>query len=114
NVANAPSRKNEVGSPVNVAGILNIKAPVAHSVSNSTATTGTIVADATASTIATRSTSRTNGQTRNETSASWKIGIRTSTSASGGKNRPAFRNVPVPCRRCSQAGKTEWTTAKIK
>src|ERR1017187_9354623 len=38
--ANAPNKKNEVGRPVSVAGILKIKAPVAVNVSTSTTNTG--------------------------------------------------------------------------
>src|ERR1017187_6574509 len=83
--ANAPSRKNEVGKPVRSAGILKMSAPVAASVRSSTASTGSKVAVITASTMASRSTSSTNGQTRNDNSASLKIGTSTSNSASGGK-----------------------------
>ena len=83
--ANAPSRKNDVGRPVSSAGILKINAPVAARVSTITASTGSSEAIITARPMASTSTSSTNGQTINESSASLKIGMSTSTSASGGK-----------------------------
>src|SRR5690348_12139755 len=81
----APSREKEVGRPVRSAGILKMSAPVAASVSSSTASTGSRVAVSAASPMASKSTSKMNGQTRNDTSASLKTGTSTSASARIGK-----------------------------
>ena len=105
--ANTPSRKKDVGSPVRSAGILKISAPVAARVSIITTSTGRSEAITTASPMASTSTSRTNGQTMNETSASWKMGMSTSTSARGGKIWLPHNDVVTPRRRCSITGKTE-------
>jgi len=105
--ANAPSRKNDVGSPVSSTGILKINTPVAARVSIITTSTGKSEASTTASPMARTSTSRTNGQTINETSASWKMGMSTSTSARGGKIWLPHNDVVMPRRRCSNTGKTE-------
>ena len=79
-------RKNGVGRPVSVSGILKIRAPVAASVRRSTASTESSEAVSTASPIASKSTSSTTGQTAKEISVSLKMGMSTSTSASGGKS----------------------------
>src|SRR5260370_35606950 len=82
---NAPSRKNEADRPVRSDGILKMSSPVAASVSNSTASTGSNVAVSTESATASKSTSKMNGQTASETSAIVKTGTSTSASARSGK-----------------------------
>src|SRR5260370_22076230 len=111
---NAPSRKNEADRPVRSEGILKMSSPVAASVSNSTASTGNNVAVSTASAIASTSTSKMNGQTINESSASVKTGTNTSPSARTGKIWFAQVWVGIPRRRWRKAGMAEWTTAKMK
>ena len=100
-------RKNEVGKPVRVSGILKIRAPVAASVRTSTARTESREAVSTASPMASKSTSSTTGQTAKEISASRKIGMSTSTSASGGKSWLSQGAAPAPRRRCRHTGKAE-------
>ncbi len=107
NTANTPMRNNGIGSPVSVSGILKIRAPVAASVRTSTASTESIEAVTTASPIASKSTNITTGQTAKESSVSLKMGMSTSTSASGGKSWVSQDPAPAPRRRCRHTGKTE-------
>ena len=114
NTAKAPMRKSGVGKPVSVSGILKISAPVAARVSRSTASTESSEAVSTASPIASKSTSSTTGQTTNEISVSLKIGISTSTSASGGKSWLCQGVALTPRRRCSHTGNTECRMASTR
>src|SRR6185436_1743655 len=111
-IAKPPSNKNETGNPVSVAGILKIIAAIAANVSSSTMTTGSSDASNTASPIASTSTNSTIGHTRSETSASWKIGMSTNNSASGGNAWLHHGSAVTPVKRRSAIGKTEWTIAK--
>ncbi len=114
NAAKPPSRKKEVGSPVRSEGTFEINEPVAARVSNKTPSTGNSDAVSAASAMASKSTSSTKGHTANERFASLKMGISTSTSASGGKSCAPQSEDFTPRIRCSQTGKTAWTMAKMK
>ena len=84
-IAKPPRRQSAFGKPVSSLGIRQTNEPTATRVRTSTTTTGNKVAVAIARTIATKSTTNTNGQTSCETSVNSKIGISATSSASAGK-----------------------------
>src|SRR5438034_11096858 len=83
-IAKTRRMNSAVGKLLSSVGIRSSQLPIATSVSKSTARIGRSVAVVRARTIAKRSTINTNGQTRIESSVSWKIGTNTSRSANAG------------------------------
>src|SRR5439155_24414313 len=77
--------KRSSGKAVSSAGIRKIQTAVTKTVRTSTTTIDHSETVSTATPMARRSTSKTNGQIRNETTDIFNIGASTSSSASGGK-----------------------------
>jgi hypothetical protein len=95
------------GRPVRSAGILKISAPVAASVSSSTASTGSSEAVITARPMASTSTSSTNGQTMKREFRKFENRHEHQHQRQRRKNLAPPHVVVMPRRRCSNAGKTE-------
>ena len=117
NPAKPPSTKRKGVRLVISAGTFSSHASATPSVRISITTTGASTPELTATLIASTSTSRIAGQTKNDTSGELSTGRSMSRRVSGGNhglNAPCKASALPGCKRCQTTGNKEWITPKMK
>ena len=119
NPAKPPSTKRKGVRLVISAGTFSSHASATPSVRISITTTGASTPELTATLIASTSTSRIAGQTKNDTSGELSTGSSMSRRVSGGNhglrlNAPCRASALSGCKRCQTTGNNEWIAPKMK